>query len=81
MKFFKQILNIKKSTPNCIVYGETGVLPLKVDIQSRMIGYWSKLVSPVSSSLSTKLYIIAKSYFDDRRYSNFLNGFLTSETY
>ena len=37
LKFLKFILNIKKSTPNCIVYGETGMLPLKVDIQSRII--------------------------------------------
>ena len=64
LKFLKQILNMKKSTPNCIVYGETGVIPLKVDIQTRMIGYWSKLVSPVTSNLSSKLYFIGKSYFD-----------------
>lgn len=54
LKFLKHILNVKKSTPNCIVYGETGVLPLKVDIQCRMISYWSKLVCPVTNNLSTK---------------------------
>ena len=32
LKFLKHILNIKKNTPNCIVYGKTGVLPLKIDI-------------------------------------------------
>ena len=31
LKFLKFIFTIKKSTTNCIVYGETGVLPLKVD--------------------------------------------------
>ena len=76
LKFLKQILNMKKSTPNCNVYGETGVLPLKVDIQSGMIAYWSKLVSPVSSNLSTELYFISKSYFDDHRYSNSFKWFL-----
>ena len=64
LKFLKYILNMKRSTPNCIVYGETGVIPLKVDIKSRMVGYWAKLVSPASSNLSTKLYFIGKSYFD-----------------
>ena len=39
LKFLKQILNSKRSTPNCIVYEDTGVIPLKVDIQSRMAGY------------------------------------------
>ena len=64
LKFLKHILNMKISTPNCIVYGETGVIPLKVDIQSRIVWYWAKLVSPTSSNLSTKLYFIGKSYFD-----------------
>ena len=41
-----------------------------------MIGYWSKLVSLVSSNLPTKLYFIAKSYFDDHRYSNSFKWFL-----
>ena len=27
LKILKSILNLKKSTPNCIVYCETGVLP------------------------------------------------------
>ena len=32
---------------------ETGIIPLKVDIKSRMIGYWSKLVSPVTSNFTS----------------------------
>ena len=34
LKFLKYILGIKSSTPNCIVYGETGVKPLQVDIDT-----------------------------------------------
>ena len=64
LKYLKFILNIKKSTPNCIVYGETGVLPLKGDIQNRIEAYWSKLVQPETNNLSSKLYWIAKTYFD-----------------
>lgn len=75
LKFLKHILNIKKSTPNCIVYGETGVLPLKVDIQARMIGYWSKLVCPNVSNLSTKLYFIAKSYIEETERSTSFKWF------
>lgn len=29
LKFLKTILNLKTSTPNCIVYGKMGVMPLK----------------------------------------------------
>ena len=70
LKNLKQSLNMKKSTLNCIVYGETVVIPLKVDIQNRKIWYWSKLVSPVTSNLSSKLYFIGKSYFDVHMQNN-----------
>ena len=53
LKFLKFILNIKKSTPNCIVYGETGVLPLKIDIHTRMVSYWAKLIQPETDNLSS----------------------------
>ena len=43
LKFYKHILNLKKSTPSFMVYGELGAYPLKIDIQSRIISYWAKL--------------------------------------
>ena len=67
LKFLKFVLNIKKSTPNCIVYGETGVMPLKLDVQSRIIAFWSKLIQPETINLSTKLYSLAKSYYENRQ--------------
>ena len=36
LKFIKIILNLKRCTPNHIVYGEVGVYPLKIDIQTSM---------------------------------------------
>ena len=39
LKFLKMILNLKKSTPSYMVYGETGSFPLKIDIEARMISY------------------------------------------
>ena len=67
LKNLKFVLNIKKSTPNCIVYGETGVMPLKLDIQSRIVAFWSKLIQPETINLSTKLYSLAKSYYENRQ--------------
>ena len=32
LKFLKMILNVKNTTPDCMVYGETGVLPNSIDI-------------------------------------------------
>ena len=41
--FSKCILNMKSSTPNSMVYGEAGTLPIRLDINSRMISFWTKL--------------------------------------
>ena len=76
LNFLMVILNIKKSTPNCIVYGETGMLPLKVHIQSRIIAYWSKLVQPETDNLSSKLYWIAKTSFENRNNTLFFKWFV-----
>ena len=62
-KFLKLILNLKKSTPNCMVYGETGVMPLKIDVQCRIISYWSKLIYLTTNNLSSKFYAIVLSHF------------------
>ena len=43
LKFYKQILNLKKSTPTFMVYGELGTFPLFIDIQCRMVSFWAKL--------------------------------------
>ena len=53
------------------MYGETGVLPLKIDIQTRIISFWSKLVLPVSNNLSSKLYAIALSHYHIHRIGTF----------
>ena len=36
LKFYKHVLNLKKSTPSNMVYGELGVMPLYIDIQTRI---------------------------------------------
>ena len=59
LKYFKYIFNIKKSTPSCMVYGELGITPLKVDISTRIVSFWSKLVNNIEySKLSSLIYSI-----------------------
>ena len=36
LRFYKYILNLKTSTPSVMIYGELGILPLRIDIQRRM---------------------------------------------
>jgi hypothetical protein len=56
LKFCKLLLNLKKSTPNFMVYGELGVYPLSVSVKVRMVNFWSKLVNGKESKLSNSLY-------------------------
>ena len=40
-----------------MIYGELGVAPLYIDVQSRIISFWTKLVeSPFENKLSSKVY-------------------------
>jgi len=47
LQFLSRILNVKSSTLNCIVYSKTGVKLLQIDIDTRMISFWSKLIQQV----------------------------------
>ena len=63
LKYLKHILGLKSSTPNCIVYGETGIKPLSIDIDARIITFWSKLVNPTHAKLPPLIYNIALSNY------------------
>ena len=43
--FLEELLHLRPSTPNCMVYRELGGLPLQVAIDKRIIGYWFRLLS------------------------------------
>ena len=58
LKFIKYALNLKKSTPSFMIYGELGMKPITLDIQARVISFWSKLVSDEDHKLSTLIYKI-----------------------
>ena len=49
LKFLKFILNLKSSTPNCMVYGLTGRYPLLITVKTRMIMYWAKILTGIDS--------------------------------
>jgi len=42
-KFLKQQLRFKRSTPNCMVYGDTGQIKLSLTAESRMLMFWFKI--------------------------------------
>ena len=55
-KFIKRVLGLRKSTPNCMVYGEVGKRPLKNNIILKMLRYWIKVSEGKSSKLSSMIY-------------------------
>ena len=57
-QFYKIILNVKKSTPNCILYGELGRYPISIQIKSRMIGFWQRIVNRKQEKIAHRLYKI-----------------------
>lgn len=67
LKFLKQILHLKRCTPNHIVYGEVGVLPMKVEIYTRMVSYWAKLIerNQDNPSLASLVYEVARSFYEN----------------
>ena len=56
LKILKFILNMKSSTPDFMVYGETGFFPININIQCRVIAYWAKLISSDVFKLSGIMY-------------------------
>ena len=58
LQFYKIILNVKKTTPNLILYGELGRHPVSIDIKTRMIGFWQRIVNGKPDKISSKLYSI-----------------------
>ena len=66
LKFLKNILKLKTSTPNYMVYGEVGIMPLKIDIYTRMISYWGKICRADYNAnlVSTCIYNAARSYYN-----------------
>jgi len=56
LRFCKMILKVKSSTPTAMVRGELGILPLEIEIKTRMITYWSKILKGNHDKYTFHLY-------------------------
>ena len=56
LKFCKYILNMKTSTPNAMVYGELGRLPIELTVKIKMVMYWHKICSVNNNKLVNIMY-------------------------
>ena len=67
--FMKRILNVKRSTPHVMLYGELGRYPVILTIQNRIINFGSKMLVGQQTKLSYRLYKILLSEYEDGRYA------------
>ena len=50
------ILCLNKSTPNVMVYGESGRHPILLEVKQRMVTFWSKLILDDPLKMSCSVY-------------------------
>ena len=57
--FLKHILNVKKSTPHIMLYGDLGRFPLSIMIKKRIISFWYNMLENRNnlSSIMYKLFL------------------------
>ena len=63
LNFCKIVLNLKKSTPNCMIYGELGIKPVSQQAISRLLCFWGKLVFDANVRPSKICNIVYKTIY------------------
>ena len=81
LKYCKYVLNVKQSTPNCMIYGELGRLPLNIIIKKRMINYWTSLLTSKNMKLSVSMYKLLFKLHCEGIYSDKWLLFIKKELY
>ena len=74
LQFYKVILGLKKSTPNCIAYGELGKFPIEIVIKSRIIAFWKRIVCNKRDKICAIIHKLL--YNMHVKQFSILNGFL-----
>ena len=59
LRFLKSIFIMKNSTPNIFLYGEFGIFPIEIDLQTRMVAFWTKLIGDDNPKICSSLYNFA----------------------
>ena len=56
LDFLKSILRMKISTPLIMVNGEFGLFPLEIQIKTRIMKFWAKILTGKNTNISHKIY-------------------------
>lgn len=68
LKFLKILLGVRNSTCSEMVYGETGRLPLRYEVKSRMVVFWYKISNSIYSNISKFLYDLILRMYQSNTY-------------
>ena len=71
LKFFKLLLGLKITTPNCMVYGELGKFPIEIEAKLRMLCFWCRLCNDISigaTKISSLLYMLCLSLYQSSEF-------------
>ena len=63
IKNLKIMLWLRPSTPNCIVYGEVGKLPLHIKVDKQLLTYWFRLLTKDDQTFACIVYMIVLKLF------------------
>ena len=55
-EFIRHVLCVRKSTPYYMLYGETGMEPLLLQVKTRVLNFWCKLICGKADKFSHILY-------------------------
>ena len=67
LKFLKYVFHLKKCTPSHMIYGDLGLFPITLEINSRAISFWCKLLDCQDKyRLSSIVYTIVHSMHENR---------------
>ena len=56
LKYLKNVLSVRQSTPDLAVYGETGQFPLHLRQQDQLVKYWLRIMSMPSDHVLKSIY-------------------------
>jgi len=77
LEFLRKITNSKKSTPAYILYGELGRHPIEIIIKSRMVNFWSKIVSGSETKYAHVVYCALRATYPTK-WLNFIRNVFDS---
>ena len=64
------VLRVNKTTPNFMVHGESGKLPVAYHIQCKMISFWLRVIYGSENKMVVKMYKVLHQKYTNNLYKS-----------